>query len=172
MNRKSVSGRHTSGEPVGGTPYASEHDADRIEPGPRFTGDLNPAQPDLAYPGQQPDLAQPGPTHPGPADLTDPVPPTTPPESHAVRRSRFGGLWVGLIVAALILVLLLVFILQNSQSVQIDFFGLSGRAPLAVAILLGVAAGALLVAIPGSVRIMQLRRAVKHDHERSRAQFR
>lgn len=60
--------------------------------------------------------------------------------------------------------LLLVFILQNSQSVRIDYFGLSGHAPLAVAILLGVAAGALIVAVPGSIRILQLRRAARRDH--------
>lgn len=79
----------------------------------------------------------------------------------AVRRSRFGGLWVGLIVAAVVLVLLLVFILQNSQTVQVDYFGFSGQLPVAVAILLGVAAGALLVAIPGTVRILQLRRTAR-----------
>jgi len=78
-----------------------------------------------------------------------------------VRRSRFGGLWVGLIVAAVVLILLLIFILQNSQNVQVDYFGLSGHLPLAVAILLGVAAGALLVALPGTVRILQLRRTVR-----------
>jgi putative membrane protein len=77
-------------------------------------------------------------------------------------RSRFGGLWVGLIVAALILVLLLIFILQNSPSVRIEFLWMSGHAPLAVAILLGVAAGALLVAVPGTVRILQLRKSVRH----------
>lgn len=97
-----------------------------------------------------------------------PLPPVPPPTSEhrdapvTVRRSRSGGIWVGLIVAALILVLLLVFILQNSQSVQIDFLWMTGRAPLAVAILLGGAAGALLVAIPGTVRIMQLRKTSRH----------
>jgi putative membrane protein len=79
-----------------------------------------------------------------------------------VRHSRLGGLWVGLIVAAVVLVLLLIFVLQNSQTVQVDYFGFSGHLPLAVAILLGVAAGALLVALPGTIRILQLRRTVRH----------
>jgi uncharacterized integral membrane protein len=83
-------------------------------------------------------------------------------EAEPVRRSRFGGLWVGLIVAAVVLVLLLIFVLQNSQTVQVDYFGWSGHLPLAVAILLGVAAGTLLVALPGTVRILQLRRRVRH----------
>lgn len=107
---------------------------------------------------------------PAPLPGATPVPPSTDvpaplPDHNApptVRRSRFGGLWVGLIVAAVILVLLLVFILQNSQSVQIGFLWMSGHAPLAVAILLGVAAGALLVAVPGTVRILQLRKSVRH----------
>lgn len=111
------------------------------------------------------------PTRPVPAQapLPDPAPgPTAPPmpsddaeAPSTVRRSRLGGLWVGLIASAVVLVLLLVFILQNSQGVQITYFGFSGRAPLAVAILLGVAAGVLLVALPGSVRILQLRRSIR-----------
>ncbi|KMS84285.1 LapA family protein [Prauserella rugosa] len=79
----------------------------------------------------------------------------------SVNRTRSGGLWVGLIVAAIVLVLLLVFILQNLQRVQINLLGFDGHMPLAVAILLGVAAGAVLIAVPGTVRIMQLRRNVR-----------
>jgi uncharacterized integral membrane protein len=78
------------------------------------------------------------------------------------RRSRTGTLWVGLIVGAVVLVLLLIFIMQNGQAVEVEFFGLAGSLSLAVAILLGVVAGALLVVIPGTVRIMQLRNRVRH----------
>jgi uncharacterized integral membrane protein len=114
------------------------------------TGQVPPA-------GQVPPGGQASPTgqiEPAPsvAGETEPV---------TVRRSRFGGLWVGLVVAAVILVLLLVFVLQNSQTVQVDYFGFSGHLPLAVAILLGVAAGALLVALPGTVRILQLRKTIR-----------
>jgi uncharacterized integral membrane protein len=103
--------------------------------------------------------AMPGP----PPGMSTPRSETTrPPTTTKVGRSRFGGVWVGLIVAAVILVLLLVFILQNSRSARIDFLWMSGQAPLAVAILLGVAAGALLVAVPGTVRILQLRKSIHH----------
>lgn len=99
-----------------------------------------------------------------PAHAHEPAPePGHVPQDVVVTRSRFGGLWVGLIVAAVILVLLLIFILQNSQTVRVDYFGLSGHLPLAVAILLGVAAGALLVALPGTVRILQLRKSVRRQ---------
>lgn len=130
-------------------------------PGYRHNG---PPAPAAAPPGQAPVLTE----HEPPTDLTGPPtgpitldPATTEPQTK-VRRSRFGGLWVGLIVAAVVLVLLLVFILQNSQTVQVEYFGFSGHLPLAVAILLGVAAGALLVALPGTVRILQLRKKVRH----------
>jgi len=130
------------------------------------TGRHASAQP---APAQVPPMREPAVDQPGQFTGSDqPTPPSgtaLPPTGEhqpAVRRSRFGGLWVGLIVAAVILVLLLIFILQNSQSVRIDFVWMSGHAPLAVAILLGVAAGALLVAVPGTVRILQLRRSIRH----------
>jgi uncharacterized integral membrane protein len=70
-------------------------------------------------------------------------------------------LWIGLLAAVVVLVLLLIFVLQNSQSVQVDYFGFSGHLPLAVAMLLGVAAGALIAALPGTIRILQLRKAAR-----------
>jgi uncharacterized integral membrane protein len=102
-----------------------------------------------------------------PADRgTDPLPlgpgtSTEPATAGDPRRSRTGGLWVGLILSALVLLLLLVFILQNSQPVQISFFALDGVLPTGVALLLAAIAGILLVAIPGSMRILQLRRAAR-----------
>ena len=111
-------------------------------------------------PTEPPPVASARPGGPLPDDRTradDPV----------AKRSRFGELWVGLIVAAVILVLLLIFVVQNSQTVQVDYFGLSGHLPLAVAILLGVAAGALLVALPGTVRIIQLRKAARRSSSRT-----
>ena len=90
---------------------------------------------------------------PGPAGTTS--------ETSAVRHSRTGGLWAGLILSALVLLLLLVFILQNGNPVQISFFALEGVLPVGVALLLAAIAGVLLVAIPGSLRIMQLRRAAR-----------
>ena len=93
---------------------------------------------------------------------TQPVPtgPVTTGEA-PVRRSRTGGLWVGLILSALVLLFLLVFILQNSEPVLISFFALEGVLPSGVALLLAAIAGMLLVAIPGSLRILQLRRAAR-----------
>jgi uncharacterized integral membrane protein len=62
---------------------------------------------------------------------------------------------------AIVLIVLLVFILENTQSVKISFFGASGHLPLGVALLLAAIGGALLVGIIGAARIVQLRRHVR-----------
>jgi uncharacterized integral membrane protein len=78
-----------------------------------------------------------------------------------VRSTRTGRTWTAAVSFAFVLILLLVFILQNGQSVKISFIGLNGHLPLAVAMLFAAAAGALLVAIPGVGRMVQLRRAAR-----------
>jgi uncharacterized integral membrane protein len=80
------------------------------------------------------------------------------------RRSRLGGIWILLVLGAVILVLLLVFILMNSQHVQVHLYGADVSAPLGVALLLAAVLGLLLVAVPGGGRILQLRRATKRLH--------
>ena len=84
----------------------------------------------------------------------------------ATERSRISGLWVGLVLSAVVLVFLLVFILQNRDPVQINFLGWTGVLPGGVALLFAAVAGVLLVALPGSVRILQLRRAASGDRAR------
>ncbi|MHB8263287.1 MAG: lipopolysaccharide assembly protein LapA domain-containing protein [Acidimicrobiales bacterium] len=72
-------------------------------------------------------------------------------------RTRISAAWVGIIAAALVLVLLLVFILQNTRSVKISYFTTSGRLPLGVALLLAAIGGLLLAGVIASLRIWQLR---------------
>ncbi len=60
----------------------------------------------------------------------------------------------------MVLVLLIIFITQNTQSVEISFLGWSGSAPLSVAMLISAVAGLFLAAIGGTLRIIQLRRRV------------
>lgn len=74
-----------------------------------------------------------------------------------VPRSRTGGVWVTLLVAAFVLLVLLVFILQNGQRAEVSFFGAHGHLPMGVALLLAAVFGVLFVALPGTVRIIQLR---------------
>jgi uncharacterized integral membrane protein len=83
--------------------------------------------------------------------------------SDPLRGSRTSGFWAAVIVLALLLLLLAVFILQNTQKVEVSFFGWDGRAPLAATLLIGAVAGALMVASAGALRILQLRRRVKRE---------
>ena len=52
-----------------------------------------------------------------------------------VERSRLGGVWLALVLGAVVLVLLLVFILMNGQRVQIHLYGANVTAPLGVALI-------------------------------------
>jgi uncharacterized integral membrane protein len=70
------------------------------------------------------------------------------------------------VAGAIVLVLLLVFILENTQSVEVSYFGVSGHIALGVALLLAAVGGALLVGLLGLARIAQVRRHTKR-HSRS-----
>jgi len=82
-------------------------------------------------------------------------------EQHVVRSTRTSRTWTAAILSALVLVLLLIFILQNGQRVKVSFLGFDGHMPLAVAMLFAAVGGVLLVAIPGVGRMVQLRRVAR-----------
>ena len=72
--------------------------------------------------------------------------------------TRISGTWAGIIVGALVLVLLLVFVLQNTKAVKVSFFTANGDIPLGVALIFAAIGGVLLAAVAASLRIMQIRR--------------
>ncbi|SFD14205.1 Uncharacterized integral membrane protein [Micromonospora sediminimaris] len=74
-----------------------------------------------------------------------------------MKRSRIGGVWVAAVVFAFVLLLLLIFVLQNGQRAEVSFLGAHGTLPMGVALLLAAVFGVLLVALPGTARIVQLR---------------
>ena len=76
---------------------------------------------------------------------------------HQLKRTRISGLWVAMAFFAVLLLLLLIFILQNGTTVQITYLGAHGRLPLGVALLLSAVCGVLLVVLAGAARISQLR---------------
>jgi uncharacterized integral membrane protein len=76
---------------------------------------------------------------------------------HRVRRTRLSSLWTASALFALVLLLLLVFILENSHRVEISYFGANGHLPLGIALLMAAVLGVLLAVIPGAGRIIQLR---------------
>ena len=72
-----------------------------------------------------------------------------------------GGVWVSLILGAIITIMLLVFIIQNNTAAQFQYFGWTFSLPLGVAMLLAAIAGVLVAGIIGSVRIFILSRRLK-----------
>ena len=93
-----------------------------------------------------------GPEPPVDFEVADPSPPSP------AARTRVSAAWVGSWVAAVILVILMVFMLQNTSQVDVTFLWLEGSVPLALALLIaGVGAG-IVVAVVGAARITQLRR--------------
>jgi uncharacterized integral membrane protein len=63
--------------------------------------------------------------------------------------------------ALLLLVMLIVFILQNTMRVEVHYIGFAGSLPLGMAMLIAAVGGGVLVAISGVARITQLRRNVR-----------
>ncbi|WP_040780647.1 LapA family protein [Nocardia pneumoniae] len=103
-------------------------------------------------PEPDPDLAHPRTTQPG----RGPVPP-----AEKSLSSRTGYAWTGLVVGVLILVVLLIFIVQNLDEVQVHLLFWDFTLPLGITVLLSVIGGALVMASVGGVRILQLRRRAK-----------
>src|SRR5712691_4736033 len=137
--------------------------------GGQMTTEPQPTPTPPAAPSPQPDLS-PGSPGQGPA-----VPPQSaaprvapPPAQHRIRRTRIGGLWVSVGFFAVVLLLLLIFILQNGKTVNVSYLGAHGHLPLGVALLLSAVCGVLLVVLAGAARISQLR-AVARRHRRADA---
>lgn len=86
-----------------------------------------------------------------------------------VRRTRSSVAWVGAIAGAIVLIIFIIFVAQNSKAITIHFLGASGQLSVAVALLIAAVCGALLVAIPGTARVIQLRRALKKSSQESPA---
>ena len=63
----------------------------------------------------------------------------------------------------MVLLLLLIFILENRREADIAYFGAHAHMPLGLALLLAAALGALLVAIAAAARIIQQRRAARRQ---------
>jgi len=117
-----------------------------VEPGPPTGQDTPTPDPDLAVP-VAPEL-QPH------TEVT-----ATPPVR--IGRTKLSGAWIAVIVAAVGLVFLLIFILQNPTRTGVHFLGANGTLPMGVAMLLSAVAGALVLALLGSARMLQLRRVAR-----------
>lgn len=84
-------------------------------------------------------------------------------------RTRTSSVRIALIAGTALLVIVLIFILQNTAAVSINFLGAHLHVSLAVAMLLAAIAGALIMAAAGTARITQLRHHMRRDRRRSGA---
>ena len=66
-----------------------------------------------------------------------------------------------------LLIVVMIFIIQNAHAVNISFLGAHLRLSLAVALLLAAIAGALVMAAAGTARITQLRRIMRRNRRKS-----
>src|ERR1700710_338929 len=90
-----------------------------------------------------------------------PIPDRLPPPESAVKFPRTAGLWSFLATGFVILIVLLIFITQNTASGDFAFLGWHWSLPLGVAILLAAVCGGLITFLAGPARIYPLRRAAQ-----------
>ena len=104
------------------------------------------------------------PTGPPPSTPSDEGPTETPSlrdgspaAPGAPRLTRASAIWVATGTALLLLILLIVFMLQNSTKVEVHFLGVTGTIPLGMALLMAAVGGGIVVGIAGVARVTQLR---------------
>lgn len=88
-------------------------------------------------------------TEPAPPPVSKPISP---------RVTRAAVIWSAVAVSLAVLVLLIIFFIQNQDMVAVKFLGWEGRLAQGVAFFIAAVGGGILVAIAGGARILQLRR--------------
>lgn len=83
------------------------------------------------------------------------------PAKPEVKKTLAGGTWAALIVGALLLIALLVFILQNQQQVELNLLSWTFQFPAGIGYLFSAITGALIMALVGGVRMLELRHQVR-----------
>ncbi|WP_103335692.1 LapA family protein [Amycolatopsis sp. CA-126428] len=124
-----------------------------LEPAELRAGDVRPGAEEVTP-------VRPAPAKPATAEPASAEPASAKPVGKA-RPTRISGTWVAVIAGLVVLVVLLVFILQNLDPATVHFFGAEGSLPLAIAMLFSAIGGAVLVALIGGARILQLRKQAR-----------
>jgi uncharacterized integral membrane protein len=83
------------------------------------------------------------------------------PAEDPLRGSRTSGFWAATVGLAVLLVLLVIFIAQNTRSTTVSFLAWDGRVSVAVALMIAAIGGLSLAGLAGMLRILQLRRRVR-----------
>jgi uncharacterized integral membrane protein len=127
-----------------------------------------PAKPDTTAP-QKATVEPPTPSPPTPSPPAPSPPAPSPPAASSTRKapfSRISAAWLGICIAAATLVVLIVFMLQNTGNVEVTFLWMQGSLPLAMALLIAAVGAAILTMTAGTARITQLRRRLRQDRSR------
>jgi lipopolysaccharide assembly protein A len=97
------------------------------------------------------------------------IPPEPPKPQARPGHTRISGIRTALIAGTAGLIVVLIFIIQNTQTVNISFLGAHLRLSLAVALFLAAISGALLMAAAGTARITELRRIMRRNRNKAQA---
>lgn len=127
--------------------------------------ETTPLEPGDARPGTSPTPSS-TPSSPPPSGLppADPAPTSgqlAAPGNGKLPHTRTGAAWAGIWAAAVFLVLLIIFILQNTGNVQVNFLWMEGSLPLALALLIAGVGVGLATMVVGAARVTQLRRQLR-----------
>jgi uncharacterized integral membrane protein len=77
--------------------------------------------------------------------------------------TRIRAAWVGVWAGVLAIILLIVFVGQNTAKIEINFLWMHGRIPTALALLIAGVGGAVIAMAIAAARIIQLRRHIRRD---------
>ena len=80
-----------------------------------------------------------------------------------LRGSRTSGFWAATVGLGVVLLLLIIFIAQNTRQTTVSFLAWDGQVPVSVALMIAAVAGLFLALLAGLLRILQLRRRVRRD---------
>jgi uncharacterized integral membrane protein len=112
---------------------------------------------DTEMPAENVETTRPTPEAPSAEPARRPDAPT----AHPLAHTRTSGYWAAVVIGLLVLLVLLVFILENGQTARVTFFGAHGHLPQGVALLFAAVIGGLFVVLAGAARILQLRSRVQ-----------
>lgn len=146
-NLRSASGPFAENEPS--TNFDAQPDTAAYETTPETTGAVEPA----------------GTTTDNTISTTTPAP-TADKNDGKVKGSFAASTWIALIVGFLLLIVLIIFILQNQHEVPLNFLNWSVEFPAGVTYLICAITGALIMALVGGWRMFELRRQVRKQARR------
>ena len=77
--------------------------------------------------------------------------------------TRAGAAWMGVSAAALVATMLIVFLVQNTHHVNVNFLWMSTSTSLALMLLIAAVGAVLITVILGTTRMVQLRRIIRSE---------